>query len=329
VPAAQSDSWIEWAAHNLALGIGESKVRDELAANGFSDAESEAMVDELMASPIFRAARRLGGEVRKWASLSDALIELEMQAVDFTKIPRLSNLSSQDFLHDFYAVNRPVILEDVAACWPALAKWDLDYFRARFGEEEVAYQRGRSASDHRDSFVDHTVVSPLREYLDLIEAGGATNDYYLIAHDRLLDRPAFQPLLDDIVFDPRYLLPVTKEGQAFLWLGPPGTATPLHRDLGNVYFCQVVGRKAVTLIPSKQMHKVYNETGYHSEADLDRRTTGDYPLLDQALIMREVIHPGEFLFIPLGWWHHVSALDLSITVTGNNFKFPNTLAEIF
>lgn len=304
-------------------------MRDEIVRNGFSEAEARALIDAVLASPIHAAARKLGSEVRKWTALSDALLSLEAQAFDFTRIPRVSGLSAEAFLSDYYALNRPVIIEDVVTGWPAVAKWDLAFLRERFGDEEVAFQCGRSREDHRDSFIDHSRTAPLADYLDLIAADAATNDYYLIAHDRLLDRPAFRPLLDDIVFDARYFDPVRTERRVFFWLGPAGATTPMHRDLGNVYFAQIRGRKAVTMIPSRQMHKVYNELGYHSEVDFDDYAPEDYPLLRDAHIVREVVEPGELLFIPLGWWHHVKALDVAITVTGNNFRFANAFTPIF
>lgn len=327
--SSERDSWLEWASQNLALGVGESKVLEEIERGGFSAVEARSLVGEVLASPMHAAARRVGADLRKWMSLSDALMELRAQAFDVTSVPRVSGLSSEAFHRDYYALNRPVILEDVAADWPALTKWDTAYLRDRFGDHTVAYQQGRSAADHRDSFIDHTREAPFRVYLDLIDRSETTNDYYLIAHDRMLDRPGFRPLLDDIIFDERYLDPGDTQGRVFFWLGPAGAATPMHRDLGNVYLAQIRGRKAIKLAPSLQMHRIYNELGYHSEADFEDLEAGDYPMLDKAQIAEVVIEPGEMLFIPLGWWHHVKALDQTITITGNNFRFGNAFTAIF
>jgi ribosomal protein L16 Arg81 hydroxylase len=48
-----------------------------------------------------------------------------------------------------------------------------------------------------------------------------------------------------------------------------------------------------------------------------------YPLLADATLYDVVLEPGEILFMPLGWWHQVKALDFSVTMTFTNFRWPN------
>ncbi len=103
----------------------------------------------------------------------------------------------------------------------------------------------------------------------------------------------------------------------------------MHRDLGNVYMAQIMGRKLIRMVPSKQLHLMYNEFGYHSEADFNNLSLSNFPLLKHAHVMEFIIEAGDLLFIPVGWWHCVKSLDTTATITGNNFRFPNQLRPIF
>lgn len=322
-------AWIEWAVQNLAQGIKRDAVTQELAAHGFTPAEADAALASLDDSPVFRAAQRLGADLRKWTSLGDALLELQGQAHDFTRIPRCRGLSGAAFHRDFYTRNLPVIIEDFATDWPALDRWTMAFLCEHYGTEEVTYQSGRGNRDYRHAFVHHETTATLADYIGLVTAGGATNDYYMIAHDRLLDRASFAGLFADMPFDGAILNPDDTHGRVFFWLGPKGAITPLHRDLGNVFLVQIMGRKEVTMIPALELHKVYNEHGYHSEIDFEMFDPAVHPLLSKARIARDVVVPGELLFIPMGWWHHIKALDPVITITGNNFQFSNAFTAIF
>ena len=58
----------------------------------------------------------------------------------------------------------------------------------------------------------------------------------------------------------------------------------------------------------------------YSSVDPERT---DYPAPRQFTFKRIVLEPGEALFIPAGWWHHVRALDVSISLAVNHFARPN------
>jgi hypothetical protein len=328
VARAADEAWAEWVAHNLAHDVSVNKLQAELVKNGYNADVAATLVADTRASPAFRAATRIARELSKWTSLCEVLLDLEREVYDFKRIPRESALSEIEFLERYYAANRPVIIEDVVSQWPACTRWSLAFLKERFGSEMVRFQKRNGAGDHREAFVDRTRSATLGEYVDMIQSAEG-KDCYLIAHDRLLDKPAFRPLFDDLPFDERYFDMEKVVGRTFLWLGPPGSSTPMHRDLGNVYFAQIVGEKRVKMIPSKQLHLVYNEVGYHSEVDFDEPSTDEFPLLKRASVIEEVIKPGELLFIPVGWWHSVRSLDVTMTLTGSNFKFRNTFTEIF
>jgi hypothetical protein len=69
-------------------------------------------------------------------------------------------------------------------------------------------------------------------------------------------------------------------------------------------------RRAAPAVPA---HGVYNEL------DPERDTA----ILAAVRGLDLVLAPGEALFLPVGWWHHVRALDLSISVAFNHFVWLN------
>ena len=48
-----------------------------------------------------------------------------------------------------------------------------------------------------------------------------------------------------------------------------------------------------------------------------------------ATITDVEIGPGDLLFLPVGWWHHVLGLEISITMTFTNFVFDNDFYSFY
>ena len=61
------------------------------------------------------------------------------------EIERRHKLSRIEFLREYYSTNRPVIITGMMDDWPAMRKWNLDYFARNFGDREVEVQMGRTA----------------------------------------------------------------------------------------------------------------------------------------------------------------------------------------
>jgi ribosomal protein L16 Arg81 hydroxylase len=129
--------------------------------------------------------------------------------------------------------------------------------------------------------------------------------------------------LDDFTSFPEYLNPTAAGRQCFLWFGPAGTVTPLHHDTSNILLAQVAGRKRYRMIPASEWQYVYNSRGVFSDVDAEKPDLNRYPKFRNATIIDIVVEPGEALFVPVGWWHQVRALDVSMTISFTNFVFPN------
>jgi hypothetical protein len=44
-------------------------------------------------------------------------------------------------------------------------------------------------------------------------------------------------------------------------------------------------------------------------------------------VLETIIAPGEGIFLPVGWWHQVEALDLSASISFTSFRRPNAHVE--
>lgn len=104
-----------------------------------------------------------------------------------------------------------------------------------------------------------------------------------------------------------------------LWFGPSGTISPLHFDQNHNLLLQHWGRKHVVLVDPCQFHSLKpgrkNSSGGHVSS-LDLVTSGfnvdlsrlNFPCLET------VLEPGDVLFVPALWWHHVMSIDVAISI---------------
>jgi hypothetical protein len=292
---------------------------------GFDAREAARAIAEVNSSPLFQAGLRVADKLRKLESLLAIYEELShltplAQAVEVRR-----SISWAEFLCNYYELNQPVILSRIMRNWKATALWDPAYLRNLCGDELVEVMSGRNSDPHYEmNLSSHKKLLPFSQYVDLVLTSGETNDFYMTANNHFFETSAGQKLLEDISVFPEYLDPDRLQGHAFLWFGPAGTVTPLHHDTSNILFAQVHGRKNFTLISPNQTPLVYNEIGVFSEVDCGEPNFDKYPAFQKVHKREVILAPGQVLFIPVGWWHYVRALDVSISVSFTNFKVPNS-----
>lgn len=297
-----------------------------------NDASSPAAIGT--PGPDIAAARDPSGEIaalRLALAKRDWLLEtLERQrdlSPALVAIERVSGLSGEQFLEQYYAVNRPVILRGEMADWPALARWTPEYLKAAVGAHPIEFQGERTRDQRFEMFKDnHVREAPFDAFIDQILQPGAGNDAYLTAYNSPRNAEALSVLREDIGPLDKFLDRGGTAPHGMMWIGPAGTVTSLHHDLTNNFIAQVVGRKRVRLAPAAEVGKLYNHQHVFSEiADLeDPGIDGArYPRLTELRFYDVVLEPGEILFMPLGWWHQVKSMDFSVTITFTNFRWRN------
>jgi hypothetical protein len=271
------------------------------------------------------AALRLALAKREWLLET---IERQRDLVPrLTDIERVSGLSGDRFVQDYYAVNRPVVLAGEMADWPALTRWTPEYLKAAVGARPIEFQSERGADPLFERNKDaHRRRAPFNAFIDQILQPGAGNDAYLTAYNSERNADALSVLHDDLGFLDKFLDRQAATPRGMMWIGPAGTLTPLHHDLTNNFIAQIVGRKRVKLSPAAEIGKLYNARHVFSEIpDLEDAAVdmAAHPRLTGLRSYDLILEPGDILFVPVGWWHQVKSMNFSVTLTFTNFRWRN------
>lgn len=323
-PARLDDPGREWVARQLLDGVAPQALQAQLTARGLPPALAAQEVAQAASSPYLHAAERLLGRLgkRDWLLASRAKLDAAAQP----DLPRAHALPADRFFAEYYSTNRPVLLTGLVDHWPALARWSLDYIADRLPNAEIEVQTGRESDPEYETKAERrTTRMPLNAVVERLRAGVATNDLYVTARNTGANREALDLLWDDVGPIPGYL---TEERTGFFWMGPKGTITPFHHDLTNNLLLQIVGTKRVTLVSAAQTPRMANWHHCYSRlTPADVSPGGADPTKPHAFATH--LNPGEILFIPVGWWHHVEGLTTTIGMSFTNFVADNDFHSFY
>ena len=327
-PAASSttlpDDWRQWVAENRLRGCTPESMLQVLLANDLDRSASEAALVAIERDPSYLAALKFLQLYGKLASVMLNHQRLVQSAPHYERVEKRAHVSRDEFTERYVRGSRPLVLTELARDWPALGRWSPADLKQRFGHAEVEIQSGRQAdAQYEQNKLALRRTVRLGDFVDQVVAGGPTNDHYLTANNEVLRRPEFAPLLDDIGSLPDYCDRAQLAARSSFWFGPGGTVTPLHHDTIMLMHTQVVGRKRWRFISPLETPRLYNFNGVFSQVDLDRPDLARYPLFGEATVLDIVLEPGETVFLPLGWWHHVTSLELSLSFSFSNLAVPN------
>ncbi len=253
-----------------------------------------------------QARERKDALIRGVTSIDAMRIAIRRAARDLpaiTEVPRSGMLDAAAF-RARAAQGLPFMITGLVKRWPLFAL-DPDTLRERFGELPV---RARVGDYITTAFAPDRAMQDMTlcAYLDLVAAGTQDLPPYLgnlelRALNRLCNWPSY----------------FKKMGPPRFWLGPAGTVTPLHCDYDDNIFAQLWGTKRIILSPPHHDEFLYpreaNAILFGSPFNPEAPDFEQFPLARQATLIDCIVAPGELLYVPAGWYHHVRALTFSLS----------------
>lgn len=227
-------------------------------------------------------------------------------------LARIRPPSIEVFERDHVLASRPVVLQGLVADWPAMRRWSLEYLQDAFASIPITTARVEAGTVAMDA-VTGLVYERIRlgEFIGGLRRGA--RDRYLMS--RLEDLPT--DLRGDAPPPP---YPARAPWcTAKLWISAEGTVSYMHRDLADNLHAQVRGRKRFTLVAPRHNAALYPKTLLDSipngcHADIERPDYARFPRLRGVETLVAELEPGDAIYVPRRWWHHVRTLEASISV---------------
>ena len=150
--------------------------------------------------------------------------------------------------------------------------------------------------------------------------GGAERQAWHYLQTTLVSGVGAQMLDDFKAFDWEWLTSWQKKmgwselTSNLLLIGQRGAATPAHYDEQQNLFAQLSGRKRCVLFAPGEVRGLYPYPLHHpkdrqSQIDLYAPDLARFPRFGEVQGLEAVLEPGDVLFIPQYWWHHIENLD--------------------
>jgi hypothetical protein len=250
---------------------------------------------------------------------------MDQKPADTSLVPQREAPTPDEFRRTIMPAARPAVLRDVAGAWPLVtaAKEGADRCAALLSlhasDLPVEILRAEPKEEGRFHYaVDGRSLNFIRGHASLPaflaalrKQSLAEQPFALVVQGLLAERhvPGFA------ASHPMPLVP--DEAQPRLWIGNAAKVATHNDPVDNVAVV-VAGRRRFTLFPPEAESDLYIGPAHPTPAgtpvsmvhvtapDLDR-----YPRFAEAMKVAQVaeLSPGDAIFIPRNWFHHVEALD--------------------
>ena len=242
----------------------------------------------------------------------------------YKTIPEYSTLSAQQFFEEIVPNQRPIVIRGFAKTWPLVksankAPSDFVAYLNKFYQGKKTAMVVAPPSANKRFYYNEALTD-----INFLH-GEERLDLFLGRLLELIDRDVYPAISmqSTLVQD---ILPglVNENNSEFfpnlaprLWIGNQGIVNT-HYDGSDNVACVVAGRRRFILFPPEQTCHLYpgplNFTpagAPTSLVNIDNPDFERYPLFKHALAEAYSVElgPGDAIFIPMLWWHHVESME--------------------
>ena len=237
------------------------------------------------------------------------------------------DLSVEEFAERYVRRERPVIVRGGAKQWPPSFKWTPEYLKAMYGTRSVKIgvtkKNGGYLNDAERLNLGVEREAPFAKTIDDIFAPADPEQKCRIDQKPLKAWDA----LDEESPPIQYVL--GKVINKNIWMATTGSLTKTHYDTEDNINVQVRGRKEIILFPSTQFDELYPRSAWDymsnfSRVEIETPDLSRYPRFSRATPLRTILKPGDFIYIPIYWWHQFYTLEASLNV---NFWWQATAGQ--
>ncbi|CAH1793965.1 unnamed protein product [Owenia fusiformis] len=254
----------------------------------------------------------------------------------------ISRMSHKDPEADRLIANgQPVLLTDTKLVSTAL-HWDLEYLVGNLGDGQFSVYESKDQKfmyfDEKKAKEMKSFEHPTRriemKFKDFVEKikNHKPGDKKIYLQQTLNDDVGKRIVIDFLGFNWTWVTEQQKKngwGQLtsnLLLIGQEGNVTPVHYDEQENFFAQVQGYKRILLFPPDHFEMLYPYPVHHphdrqSQVDFDNPDLEKFPRFKEVEPIEAVVGPGEVLYIPMYWWHHVESLQNGGQTTSINFWY--------
>jgi hypothetical protein len=220
-------------------------------------------------------------------------------------------IEPEEFKSRFYEPGEPVVIKNLSREWPAYTKWNWDYFKKLVGNKRVPLYNN-TKSDAYTPINKADDYKTFGDYIEMIREGPAGWRIFLF---NIFDHAP--ELINDFSW-PEHLMKGFVKKYPMLFTGGATSITHMHFDidLSHILHTQFCGRKRVLMFPFKEQYKLYRKpfevlslADFSNYYEAGKPDYEKFPALKLAEGYDFILEPGDTLFMPAGYWHHMEYLE--------------------